>query len=71
MLTEGEVATLQSLVRRMSDKQRCGLEAWLNDKFCSGGSLWPLVKEAEEYVHWYEVAPGEPWGPLPHLKVIK
>ena len=68
MLDEHEVATLERLVRRMTDKQRGGLEMWLNasncidGKYLGDGPLWAHVKEAQEYVHWYEVADGEPWG---------
>jgi hypothetical protein len=77
MLTEDEVATLESLVRRMSVKQRGGLEVWLtsgsdlSNGYLSNGPLWSVVKEAQEYVHWYEVRPGEPWGPPPRLKVVR
>jgi hypothetical protein len=40
MLNENETAKLESLMRRMSDKQRAGLEAWLsNDHDGHGGRL--------------------------------
>jgi hypothetical protein len=70
MLNKDEVATLESLIRRMTWKQRAGLDAWL----ASGGndgSLWEAAKEAQEYVHWFEVSPGEPCRPTPRLKVVK
>ena len=68
MLDEHEVATLESLIRQMTDKQRMELEVWLTSsngvdgKYLSDGPLWADVKAAQEYVHWYEVADGEPWG---------
>ena len=68
MLNENETAMLESLIRRMTWKQRGGLEMWLNagngidGKYLGDGPLWAHAKEAQEYVHWYEVAPGEPWG---------
>jgi hypothetical protein len=67
-LDEHDVAELERLIRRMSVKQRGGLDAWLtggsdlSNGYLSSGPLWPAVKEAQEYVDWYEVAPGEPWG---------
>ena len=79
MLDEHEVAALESLIRRMTDKQRSGLEVWIGDGYLSpasagkewapDGPLWAAVKEAQEYLHWFEVSPGEPWGP--GLKVVK
>jgi hypothetical protein len=85
MLDEHEVATLESLIRRMTDKQRWGLEAWISGGYpfpSSAGKqwapdrpLWEAVKEAQEYVDWYEVPPGEPWGTpqdrRPHLTLVK
>ena len=82
MLDEHEVATLENLIRRMTKKQQSGLEAWLSavydgrDGSNAKGSLWRFVKECQEYVHWYEVAPGERWGTPEEvrgqrLKVVK
>jgi hypothetical protein len=43
MLNENEAAMLESLIRRMTDKQRAGLEAWLsNDHDGHGG--WTDVR---------------------------
>ena len=79
MLNEEEVATLESLIRRMSVKQRGGLECWLtggsdlSNGYLSNGPL-------QEYVHWYEVPPGAPWGTLeernqrrqsPQLRIVE
>jgi hypothetical protein len=58
MLDEQDCAALESLIRRMTDKQRNGLEAWLNGGYLSSGPLWPVVKEAQEYVDWFEVPEG-------------
>jgi hypothetical protein len=66
MLDEHEVATIERLIRRMTWKQRAGLEAWLSAP--GEGSLWQAVKEAQEYVHWFEVKPGDK---PPPLKVVK
>jgi hypothetical protein len=77
MLNEDEVATLESLIRRMSWKQRGGLEAWLNNghdghgNWINNGLLWPAVKEAQDCLHWFEGSPGGPSRPLPRLKVVK
>jgi hypothetical protein len=87
MLNKDEVATLESLIRRMTGKQREGLGVWLDDGhdgrggWANNNPLWPVVKERMEYVHWYEVPPGAPWGTpeerkqrtpqQPHLTVVK
>jgi hypothetical protein len=72
MLNEDEVAALESLIRRMSDKQRSGLEAWISSRYpypSSAGTewvwvpdspLWEAIKEAQECMHLYEVPPSEP-----------
>jgi hypothetical protein len=67
MLNEDEVAALESLIARMTDKQRSGLEAWISGgypfpswegkQWVPDRPLWEAVKEAQEYV----VPPGEPW----------
>jgi hypothetical protein len=72
MLNENETAMLESLIRRMTDKQRSGLEMWISSGYpfpSSAGKqwapdrpLWAAVKESQEYVHWYEVPDGAPWG---------
>jgi hypothetical protein len=72
MLNEHDCATLEGLIRRMTDKQRSGLEAWISGgypfpssagkQWAPDGPLWEAVIEAQEYVHWYEVPPGAPWG---------
>src|SRR5215469_3347402 len=69
MLNEDEVAALECLIRRMTDKQRSGLEAWISGgypfPFLAGkqwvpdGPLWEAVKEAQECMHWYEVPPTD------------
>jgi len=61
MLREREVATLESLIRRMTLRQRSGLEAWLNASHDGYGRhntapLWSSVAEAQEYAHSFEVA---------------
>jgi hypothetical protein len=87
MLNEDEMAALESLIHRMTDKQRSGLEVWLDHGHDGRGGwannkpLWPVVKKAQEYVHWYEVPPGAPRGTpeerkqrnpqQPHLTVVK
>lgn len=58
MLGEHDGAALESLVRRMTDKQRSGLEAWISggypfpfgagQQWAPDGPLWPDVKEAQE-----------------------
>jgi hypothetical protein len=76
MLNEDEVAALESLIRRMTDKQRSGLEGWISGRYpypSSEGTewewvwvpdcpLWEAVKKAQECMHWYEVPPSEPSG---------
>jgi hypothetical protein len=67
MLHKREVATLESLIRRMTLRQRSGLEAWLNDSHDGYGRhnaapSWLSVAEAQEYAHLFEVADEEPWG---------
>ena len=67
MLHEREVATLESLIRRMTLRQRSGLEAWLNASHDGYGRhnaapLWLSVTEAQEYAHSFEVADERPRG---------
>jgi hypothetical protein len=72
MLHENETAMLESLVLRMTDKQRSGLEMWISSgyrfpplagkQWAPDRPTWAAVKEAQEYVHWYEVPPEAPWG---------
>jgi hypothetical protein len=59
MLTEDEVATLESLIRRMSLEEKFGLELWLDgwydensDHQLNTRPLWENVKEAEEREAW-------------------
>jgi hypothetical protein len=73
MLDEREVATLESIIRRMTLRQRSGLEAWLNASHYSYGwhnaaPLWPSVVEAQEYAHSFEEADEEAWGPAEEQK---
>jgi len=75
MLNEDEVAALESLIRRMTDEQRSGLEVWITDGYLSVAKqwapncpLWPVVKKAQE-LHF------GPWGTpqerRPHLTLVK
>jgi hypothetical protein len=58
MLDKNEVATLESLIRRMTLQHLIGLEVWLNGGHNGHGnwvndtSLWTATREAEERVHW-------------------
>lgn len=86
MLDTDEVETLEKLIRRMTNKQRWGLESWVSTGSLTGGinrpwdnnnPLWPAVKESQELVHWFEVPAGQPWGPpeqrrdrKPNLRVV-
>ena len=56
MLTKDEVATLESLIRRMSLEEKGGLEIWLDgwydensDHQLNTRPLWDDLKEYERY----------------------
>ena len=56
MLTNDEVATLESLIRRMSLEEKSGLEIWLDgwydensDHQLNTRPLWDDLKEYERY----------------------
>jgi hypothetical protein len=73
MLDEHEVATLQGLIRRMTLRQRSGLEAWLNASHDGYGwhgaaPLWSNVAEAQKYAHSFEVADEQPLGNATKLR---
>jgi hypothetical protein len=44
MLNRREVAMLESLIRRMTEKQRSGLEVWISTAWVPDGPLWETVK---------------------------
>jgi hypothetical protein len=82
MLNEDEVAALESLIRRMTDTQRSGLEEWFMGRLegtewvsVPDRPLWEAVKEAQECMDSYEVPPSEPRGTpqerRSHLTLIK
>jgi hypothetical protein len=55
MLTKHEVATLESLIRRMSPEERCGFDVWQDNFFDENSDiqpndrpLWQEIEEAKE-----------------------
>ena len=75
MISEAEANTLEEIIRRMTDKQRDGLECWLSDYYHAQrhpgdpfpsdepcGPLWASVKRAQEFVHWFERPEAERAG---------